>query len=152
MTARLRFLPGMTALVLSVLCGYLWTQEDRLLSFTAAHLGSALLCLGAPASFVVVGRVLGCRADLLELGAVLLAIAGVPMLIAHGIYLFSIRTSVNAAADIGGIGIAILGWAALLITSLACTIGLPLARPSRRRRPTEADQPTQRQDPVSWEP
>ena len=149
MIARLRFLPGMTALVLSLLCGFLWTQEDRLLSFTAAHIGSTLLCLGAPIAFVLVGRALGCRPDLLKLGAVLLGLAGVPILTANGIYLFSIRTSVNAAADIGGVGIALLGWAALLVTSLACTIGLPLARPTNPEHPTKTDLPTQRQSPVS---
>jgi hypothetical protein len=143
MPPRLRFLPGMIALILSFPCGYLWTQEDRLLPFAAAHICSALLCLGVPAAFLLVGKALGCRPDLLKLGAVLLAIAAIPMLTANGIYLFSLRTAENAAADIGGIGIALLGWAALLVTSAACTIGLPLARPINPEQRTKTDLPTQ---------
>lgn len=68
MMARLRFLPGTTALVLSLLCGFLWTQEDRLLSFTAAHIGSTLLCLDAPMAFVLVGLIGLRRATVPALG------------------------------------------------------------------------------------
>lgn len=92
---------------------------------------------------ILVGKALGCRPDLLKLGAVLLAIAAIPMLTANGIYLFSLRTAENAAADIGGIGIALLGSAALLVTSAACTIGLPLARPVNLEQRTRTDLPTQ---------
>ncbi|MDQ0734706.1 hypothetical protein [Arthrobacter agilis] len=144
MSIRLRFIPGMTALILSLLSGYLWTQEDRLLSFTTAHMSSALLCLGTPIAFVLVGRALGCRPDLIKLGAVLLAIASVPMLIANGIYLVSFRSADGAAADIGGFGIGLLGWAALLVTSLACTISLPLAMPTNPEDSTKTHLPTQR--------
>jgi hypothetical protein len=133
----------MIALVLSFLSGYLWTQEDRLLPFAAAHICSASLCVGAPTAFLLVGNALGCRPDLLKLGAVLLAIAAIPMLTANGIYLFSLRTAENGAADIGGIGIALLGWAVLLITSAACTIGLPLARRTNPEHLTKTDLRTQ---------
>ncbi|MFC3301047.1 hypothetical protein ACFOD8_15630 [Arthrobacter agilis] len=84
--------------------------------------------LGRTPAFVIVGRLLSCRLDLLKLGAVLLSIASIPLLVANGIYVFDIRTPENAAGDIGGISLALLGWAALLVTSLACTIGLPVAR------------------------
>ncbi|MHA7207749.1 hypothetical protein [Arthrobacter sp. MDT1-65] len=55
-------------------------------------------------------------------------IASIPLLVANGIYLFSSRSAEGSYGDIGGVGVMVLGLAALLITSLACTLGLPLAR------------------------
>ncbi|WDF31990.1 hypothetical protein PTW37_08805 [Arthrobacter agilis] len=124
----IRALPGATALLASFLSGYSWTWSGDPSSFAVAHVVSTILCLGAPLAFVIVGRLLSCRLDLLKLGAVLLSIVSIPLLIANGIYVFGIRTPENAAGDIGGIGLALVGWAALLVTSLACTIGLPVAR------------------------
>jgi hypothetical protein len=123
-----RALPGATALLASFLSGYSWTWSGEASSFTGAHVASALLCLSAPIAFVIVGRLLGCRPRILKPGAILLCLASIPLLIANGIYLFDIGTPENAQGDIGGFGLALLGWVALLVTSLTYTIRLPRAR------------------------
>ncbi|WP_104166218.1 hypothetical protein [Arthrobacter sp. SX1312] len=130
MPTFLRALPGLAALMLSFLSGYLWVFAGPYSPalFTIAHSGSAVLCAAVPFTFVLIGRAARRRPDLQRLGAILLAIAGIPVLVANGIYLFSFRSVEASYGDIGGAGLMVLGWAALLITSLACTIGLPMAR------------------------
>ncbi len=143
MSTFLRVLPGLAALTLSFLSGYVWMFAGPYSPslFTIAHAGSAVLCVAVPFCFVVIGRATGCRPDLLKLGAILLAIAGIPMLVANGIYLFSFRSVEGSYGDIGGFGLMLLGFAALLITSLACTVGLPIARPAVLARPQASSEP-----------
>lgn len=130
MATFLRIFPGLTALVLSFLSGYVWVFAGPYSPwlFTIAHLGSAVLCLSVPAAFVLIGRATRCRQSLLKVGSRLLLIAGIPVLVANGIYLFSFGSVEASLGDIGGIGLMLLGFVALLLTSLAYTIGLPLAR------------------------
>ncbi|WP_394253482.1 hypothetical protein [Arthrobacter pityocampae] len=137
-TAVHRLAPGLTALVLSFLATYLWQYSGPGYPslFTAAHTGSAVLCLLVPVGFVLVGRATGCQADLLKLGGVLLALASIPMLTANSIYLFSFGSVEASYGDIGAFGIFMLGTAALVVTSAACTIGLLLARPTINPGPT----------------
>jgi hypothetical protein len=143
MSTFLRVLPGLAALTLSFLSGYVWMFAGQYSPslFTIAHTASAVLCGTVPFGFVAIGRATRCRPDLLKLGAVLLAIAGIPMLVANGIYLFSFRSVEESYGDIGGFGLMLLGFAALLVTSLACIVGLPLARPAVLTRPQESSEP-----------
>ncbi|WP_146065750.1 hypothetical protein [Arthrobacter pityocampae] len=137
MTAVHRMAPGLTALMLSVLATCLWQYSgpDHPSLFTAAHTGSAVLCLLVPVGFVLVGRATGCRADLLKLGGVLLALASIPMITANSIYLFFFGSVEASYGDIGAFGIFMLGTAALLTTSAACTLGLLLAQPTTNPTP-----------------
>ena len=127
MRSYYRAVPGVTALVTSFLAGYSWTASGDPSLFTIAHVVSVLLCLSVPVLFILVGRALKCRPRILKVGAVLLFVSSIPLLIGNGIYLIDIRTPENALGDIGGFGLALLGWVALLITSFACTVGPPLA-------------------------
>ncbi|OUM42645.1 hypothetical protein B8W73_07385 [Arthrobacter agilis] len=131
MSTFLRVLPGLAALTLSFLSGYAWVFAGPYSSslFTIAHSGSAVLCAAAPYAFVLIGRATRCRPDLLKLGAILLALASIPMLVANGIYLFSFKSVEGSYGDIGGAGLMFVGLAALLVTSLACAAGLPLTGP-----------------------
>ncbi|WP_043440945.1 hypothetical protein [Arthrobacter sp. L77] len=124
--------PGLAALMLSFLTVHLWhySGPDYPSLFAAAHTGSAVLCIAVPGAFVLVGRLTRCRPDLLRLGAVLLAIAALPLLIANGIYLFSFGSVEASYGDIGAFGLMMLGFLALLVTSVACIIGLLVARPT----------------------
>ncbi|MHA7262369.1 hypothetical protein ACX80W_04090 [Arthrobacter sp. TMN-37] len=67
-------------------------------------------------------------------GTVLLALAGVPLLAANGIYLFSFRSAEGSLGDIGGIGLALLGFAALVLAAVALIVALPVAAPAGMRR------------------
>ncbi|BBE22191.1 hypothetical protein MN0502_10740 [Arthrobacter sp. MN05-02] len=143
MSTFLRVLPGLAALTLSFLSGYVWMFAGPYSPslFTIAHAGSVVLCVAVPCGFVGIGRATRCRPDLGRLGAVLLAIAGIPMLVANGIYLFSFRSVEGSYGDIGGFSLMLLGFAALLVTSLACIVGLPSAWPTVLSRPQESSEP-----------
>lgn len=132
-----RVLPGLAALMLSFLSGYVWLFAGPYSPslFTVAHVGSAVLCAAVPVAFHAVGRATRCSRGLLKLGTILLALAAIPMLVANGIYLFSFRSVEGSYGDIGGAGLMLLGLAGLLITSLACSIGLPITRPDVTTRP-----------------
>jgi hypothetical protein len=131
MSAVHRMMPGCTALTLSFLSAYAWryTGLAHPSLFTVAHTASAVLCAVVPVAFVLVGRATYCRPDLLKLGAVLLAIAAVPLLIANGVYLFSFGSAEASLGDIGGFGLFLLGTAALVVASASCLVGLAVARP-----------------------
>ncbi|MGV0109451.1 hypothetical protein [Arthrobacter sp. CP30] len=139
MTTALRVLPGLTALTLSFISAYLFatnlglifdTASNPQFFFTVSHIGSTILILCVSVAFLLVGRATGCRRSLLKIGTKLLAIASIPVLVANGIYLFSFRSAEASVGDIGGIGLMLLGLVALLLTSLAYTIALPVARPA----------------------
>ncbi len=131
MSALQRLAPGFTALVMSFLSVYVWryTGPAHPSLFTVAHTASMVLCAAVPLAFVLVGRATHCRSDLLRLGAVFLAIAVVPLLIANGIYLFSFGSAEASLGDIGGFGLFLLGAAALVVTSASCLVGLLVATP-----------------------
>ncbi|WP_247826695.1 hypothetical protein [Arthrobacter antioxidans] len=132
MTAYHRLAPGLAALMLSFLAAHLWHYSGPGYPslFAAAHTASAVLCITIPGAFVLVGRLTRCRPDLRTLGAVLLAIAALPLLVANGIYLIYFGSVEASYGDIGAFGLMMLGFAALLVTSVACIIGLLVARPT----------------------
>ena len=138
MPTALRTLPGLTALTLSVLAVYLFATNLGLLVdavanpqffFTVSHIGSALLCVGVPAAFALVGRGTACPAGPLRAGTVLLAVAATPLLVANGMYLATV-TPQAVGNDIGGVALMLLGFAALSVTSVVFAIILAVARPS----------------------
>lgn len=131
MSTSFRALPGAAALLTAILAGYAWTLSGEPSFYVIGHIASTLLCLAVPMVFILTGRALRCRFHLLKVGAVLLLIAGVPLIVMNVIYLFEASTpasnAANMAGDFGGLAIASLSWVALVITSLACAIGLPLS-------------------------
>lgn len=128
MSTFLRTLPGLTALMLSLLSGALWAISHLL--FIVAHAGSAALCAAIPLAFVLIGRATRCRPDVLKLGAIGLAVAGFPVLLANGIFLFLFGSSEGSSGDFGGFFLMLFGLVALLSTSLFYTVRLPLAGPA----------------------
>jgi hypothetical protein len=140
MTASLRILPGLTALVLSVLSGLIWKQGVQESLFVASHIGSIVLCVSAPVVFFFIGRKTRCDSTLLILGAVLLTIAAIPMLAANGIYLVWFGSVEAALGDIGAFGLMLLGWIGLVSTSIAFAIISPLTTPTGSD-PTDNGQP-----------
>lgn len=80
------------------------------------------MSVSVPIAFFLMGRKQGGAPKLLRRGTTLLSIAALPMLIANGMYLLSYKSADGAAADIGGIFIMLLGWAALVVTSIALTV------------------------------
>lgn len=128
MSTFLRTLPGLTALMLSLLAGALWAISHLL--FIVAHAGSAALCAAIPLAFVLIGRATRCRPDELKLGAILLVVATLPVLLANGIFLFVFGSSEGASGDFGGFFLMLFGVVALLITSLFYTVRLPVAGPA----------------------
>lgn len=147
MSTFLRTLPGLTALMLSLLSASLWTISH--LMFIVAHAGSAALCAAIPLAFVLIGRATRCRPDLLKLGARHLAIAGLPVLLANGIFLFLFGSSEGSAGDFGGFFLMLFGLVALLSTSLAYTIRLPAAGPAAPGTLDDEREPTHNQPPAS---
>jgi hypothetical protein len=123
--------PGFAALMLSFLAVYAWRYSGPAYPslFTVAHTASMVLSAAVPVAFVLVGRAIHGRPDLLRLGGILLAVAAIPMLIANGIYLFSFGSVEASYGDIGGFGLLLLGILALVVTSTACLVGLLVARP-----------------------
>lgn len=124
----LRTLPGLTALMLSLLSGAFWVLPNPL--FIVAHAGSAALCAAIPLAFVLIGRATRCRPDVLKLGARHLTTAGLPVLLSNGIYLFLFGSAEGSAGDFGGFFLMLFGLVALLLTSLLYTVRLPVAGPS----------------------
>jgi len=111
--------PALVALVLSVLAGAVWQNFGQDILFVPSRLLSIVLSVSVPISFLLMGRKQGGASKLIRRGATLLSIAALPMLIANGMYLLSFKTADGAAGDIGGILIMLLGWAALVGTSIA---------------------------------
>lgn len=114
--------PALVALILSILAGAVWQNFGQDMLFIPSHLLSAVMSVSVPIAFFLMGREQGGAPKLLRRGTTLLSIAALPMLIANGMYLLSYKSADGAAADIGGIFIMLLGWAALVVTSIALTV------------------------------
>lgn len=138
MTGFLRALPGLTALSLVALGVFL--PSGRLGSFlhaaisqetfyTASHVGSALLYVGAPIAFALIGKRTNCHHQQVKTGTVLLSISILPLLAVNIMHLVTM-TPQDVGADIGGALLELLGLAASLITSIAFTLVLPLTGPA----------------------
>jgi hypothetical protein len=140
MSTFLRTLPGLTALMLSLLSGYLWMFSH--LMFTVVHAGSAAFCAAIPLAFVLIGRATRCRPDVLKPGARHLAVAGLPVLLSNGIFLFLFGSAEGSAGDFGGFFLMLFGVVALLFTSLFYTVRLPVAGPAAPSAIDGKDKPT----------
>ncbi|MHA7280956.1 hypothetical protein ACX80H_14545 [Arthrobacter sp. MDT2-2] len=128
MSTFLRTLPGLSALMLSLLSGYLWMFSH--LMFTVVHAGSAALCATIPVAFMLIGRATRCRPDVLTFGAILLAVAGLPVLLSNGIFLFLFGSSEGASGDFGGFFLMLFGVIVLLFASLFYIVWLPVMGPA----------------------
>lgn len=114
-----RLTTGLATFVLAFLSGFVWNEYGQPPLFNVRHIASLLLAVCVPIVFVLLGRRASGRPGLLKIGAVLLSLAGIPLHVANLMYLIGgVESTGN---DIGGIGLALLGWGALLLTSLTLT-------------------------------